>query len=791
MSYTAGNLELNVLGISDGAVTSIRNTAKALNSLYNSIKKINGINLFNTATSLNNIFSNLSRSINKLDTSSLEKLANISSSVKAFSGIAKLEKIDYDKVTVGFGRLTTAITPFIEKVQSAETSLTSLYGILSKSSGKKIRGILDTSGTSSKNKGAFGFLNIARWGATLYSARRLGRVVADIAQSGADYTETLNLWETAMGTNVTLATEFVKKMNEAYGISEKTLMNAQATFKNMLGGLGNITDQMAYALSEGITQMAVDYASLYNQTFEQAFTKFQAALAGQVRPIRSVSGFDITEQTLFSLYQSLGGTKTMRQLNRTEKQLLSILAIFQQMSSTGAVGDLNKTMESFANQSRVMAESWQQVVSYAGVLLTYTIQESGLLTYVNAILIFIGDTLKAVAESMGAIQHFGDVFQATTDGALGASEAIDEVQGKLLDFDKFRSLSGAEENVLGLDEKLLNALSNFESILANASMEARELAYNWKIASGLFDKEGMFDVGEWDSLIEEIESFFHLLLAIIVSKAIPAIVNGIKSITFSANALSNILITGAIWALLQFIDAIRDGDKEAALLSGTIGIFLVLSWAALNAEMLKTVAIKIAKFFSSIADVLTKVLIPSLQRTRTQVAFTNIAFAAFAASLAYVAISKYWSSEESTARKMITTFTALALAITAAAIAYNAFAMNWAQALSVAGLVAGGVFTVSGALSGIDMFANGGLPDKGTMFVAGEAGAEIVYNTPSGQSGVVNVQQIKSAMYQALVEYGNSHSGGNEPIIIKIGEEEVFRATRKSAKKQGLDFVKV
>ena len=67
---------------------------------------------------------------------------------------------------------------------------------------------------NSKKQSSFGFLNVARWGAILYSARRVSRVVGNIAQSGADYTETLNLWETAMGTNVTLATEFVKKMNE-------------------------------------------------------------------------------------------------------------------------------------------------------------------------------------------------------------------------------------------------------------------------------------------------------------------------------------------------------------------------------------------------------------------------------------------------------------------------------------------------------------------------------------------------------------------------------------------------
>jgi hypothetical protein len=146
------------------------------------------------------------------------------------------------------------------------------------------------------------------------------------------------------------------------------------------------------------------------------------------------------------------------------------------------------------------------------VLLTYTLQESGVLTYVNSILIFIGDTLKAVAESMGAIKSFGgNIWEETTNGALGANEVIDELQGKLLDFDKFRAMSGQEENALGLDEKLLQALSGYDTILGNASMKARELAETLKEASGLFNEDGTFNIERWEEIVDTIEAFGHAL----------------------------------------------------------------------------------------------------------------------------------------------------------------------------------------------------------------------------------------------------------------------------------------
>ena len=60
--------------------------------------------------------------------------------------------------------------------------------------------------------------------------------------------------------------------------------------------------------------------------------------------IRTTSGFDITERTLYSLYQELGGQKTMRQLTQLEKRLLIILAIQKQMVETGTIGDFSKTI---------------------------------------------------------------------------------------------------------------------------------------------------------------------------------------------------------------------------------------------------------------------------------------------------------------------------------------------------------------------------------------------------------------------------------------------------------------
>ena len=663
-----------------------------------------------------------------------------------------ISQMDFSVMETKFDQMTSAISPFISKATEAQDALVALNGVVNGSS--KIT--QPKTQKKKKNTNDNSLFKIAKLSGTLILARKLGRVVSKIAQEGANYTETLNLWETAMGNNLGIANKFVDKMNEAYGVSEKTLMNAQATFKNMLGSLGQISDETAYRLSEGVTQMALDYASLYNQTFAQAMTKFQAALAGQVRPIRSVSGFDITENTLYQLYQSLGGEKTMRQLSRTEKQLLSIYAIFEQMEASGTIGDLEKTMESFANQSRVASEAFQEIIQYSGILITNWIEQSGLLVQLNGYLLFFGDILKGLAESTGAIKHFDDPFASTTEGALEASKATDELNGKLAGFDKFQSLSSSEQNSLGIDEKLLTALSSYDSILENTSMEAREIANALKESSKLFDENGVFDKEAWDDLTDSIKNFGIAIAVLIAPNVIGSLVGIIKGFNVEAA-----LITGTIFAILEAVKAFKDGEYGITILATAIGVvllgaFLKLKLTAMGAK------VDLRKFYSTVGLLTVGI------------------------TVLVSGISKFISSwdDMGNVQKAVGIFAALAGSLTAVAIAFHA-THNWAKAIGIGALVAGGALMVTSALP---KFADGGLPDKGSLFIAGEAGAELVTNMGGGQSGVMNMEQLEDAVARGMViGLSSVDMRDDRPIYINIDGQRFFSASRDIYRKNGYD----
>jgi uncharacterized protein YqgV (UPF0045/DUF77 family) len=469
--YSAGTLEFKIIGTSDASTQSLQ-------------RVVDKLNLMNTTlSSVMRNFGGLQSSIKGMTSTDLKWISSLS------ARLTNLNSKDLTKATSNFLSLTNAITPFIDKVRSAQDALVALSKVMDKTNTMSvINTALDstakkTSATSIKSTSLGKALNFGWALGKIYFifnyTKRFAQMGTNMVQKAIDYTETLNMWQVAMRNNIDMADEFISKMNRAYGISEQNLMKYQATFKNMFSALGQINEEISYGLSEAITQMAIDYSSLYNVKMEQAMTTFRAMMAGQVRPIRSISGYDITENTIFQLYQDIGGTKTMRQLSQVEKRLLRIFATYKQMGASGAVGDMSKTIEQMANQLRIMNELGTELGQWIGMLLKGLIESSKVLVYINAGLIVARRIVQSMAVFFGyeTPDFLTDLVTIVEKG----NEELDKMTGKLLSFDRFEALNKADTgDATGMiDEAVLNAISQYRSILADTEFEAQGIADSW------------------------------------------------------------------------------------------------------------------------------------------------------------------------------------------------------------------------------------------------------------------------------------------------------------------------
>lgn len=239
----------------------------------------------------------------------------------------------------------------IKNIQAtAKDGAVTKYLVKASGAGKKLNITLNRTGEELKRitKKGIGISSIFAKTGKLYLfwnlTRRLRTGIKDVGKSAIDFEETFNKFTVSMGNSAQQATIFQNKITEAIGAARTELMDYQASFKNILGGLGDISSKTAERVSESLVEMSLDYASLFNVKNAEAMKKFQSALVGMIRPIRTEAGYDVSKNAISLKAQELGLDRTFSQLNETEKRLIRIILLMEQLKRTGAFNDLARTI---------------------------------------------------------------------------------------------------------------------------------------------------------------------------------------------------------------------------------------------------------------------------------------------------------------------------------------------------------------------------------------------------------------------------------------------------------------
>lgn len=831
-NYEVGNLILELTTKLNSADTALDTIQKRLSGTASAIARIQkNVNNFTvSSTNLTQLSTALSQINRAFSGTGIQSIGQNATALRtASSAITRMNtsimgldaRTFYNKVS----QMTRILTPFIEKVASAETSLVALSRIIPQINKTKLSIQDDGLGVATQNyigglsrstQSNINFLSIVgKIRSVAYSLRRIATLTAQALNYAISYNETLNLWQVANRENIALADEFINKMTKAYGISEAAAMNYQAIFKNMLSALGDLSDATSSTLSMQLMQMALDYSSLYNVTIERAMQQFQAVLSGQVRPIRSVSGYDITETTIFDLYESAGGEKTMRQLSQLEKRLLRIVAVFNQMGATGALGDMEKTIESAANQSRVMTEQAQEVATWAGQVAMQWLNVSGILSQINGFLIALGDTLEAMAYSLGYEEpNFLDGLVLSSESA---EEAIDSVQGKLLSFDRFEALSSQDTNLLGIDPTVEKLLQNINLQMNDFEMHAQKLAQDWLLKwFDDSDEDGMISMNELldqaEAKIQKIEDIALQILSIAGAFLTLNLIQRIQSITIATHSLGQAFlgvgITGLIYSILQL--ATRWDDLNAAqktIYFSLLGLSLIITAVSAyliykNKQTLASTVATVANTQATIANAQASYMAAAANAAEAQSlqlqamayrsteaaqvgllknnSLISSSFGTLAARIGKVGssalmfatslgvlISNY-DELSTTAKVFLGIATAMGAVLTVLAvkgwISAKAGAANWiawSGGLAAVGIIAAltGVFAAMAyeAKKSVDVaqYATGGFPEKGEMYIANENGRSELIGRIGNRPAVSNNDQIVEAVsggvYRAVV----------------------------------------
>lgn len=209
-------------------------------------------------------------------------------------------------------------------------------------------------------KGAITKLGVAI--GVAFGVRALVQFGKQAVQLASDLEEVQNVVDVAFGDMAYKMEQFADTAIETYGISKLTAKRTGSTYMAMAKGMGMAGEQAA-DMSLSLTALSADMASFFNKSQEMTDIALKAVFTGETEVLKQY-GIVMTQVNLQEFARQQGITKTIDKMNQQEQVMLRYNYIMQQTALTQ--GDFVRTQDSWANQTRILAERWKEMQTVFG-----------------------------------------------------------------------------------------------------------------------------------------------------------------------------------------------------------------------------------------------------------------------------------------------------------------------------------------------------------------------------------------------------------------------------------------
>lgn len=743
---------------------------------------------------------NVVKSFNSEDISENDSMTslmrNLSSMINSLSRLPKaisaINKID-DKAMQSFIDKVKQLCDALAPLQKEFIPLLNLLNALPKSLNSSTRAL----GKFRSNATVFGRVinRIFSGAGIIYMFKKFTSTLSKCFRLSNDYIETLNLFSVSLGEHAKEAHNVAEAWNDLLGVDIEGALKMWSSMNSLLQGFGDgseIWEQASYRMSQSLTQLAYDLASLYNMDFDTAFEKLQSGISGMSRPLREL-GIDVSQTALKAIASAHGIEKSVENMTQAEKAQLRYLLIMDKTSEKilGVQGDLSKTLTTPGNAIRILKEQLVQLGRAIGEMITPILSEllpvvsstvrlfTSLATVIAATLRnAFGYSQKTIEDFSSSVNNSGDDIAGVFDDAEDSiSSASDALYGLINGIDKFTVLSKSDDsNNLG---------SVFNSIFDENSF--KEYAAKFM---GFFDKEGKTAVEQYDEYLsrvndsttdissaielvkeslnnvspklKDIAKIISVIIAMSIGKKLLSIPSKIAAFTASQKKLNSTFKLSTF--LLQ---SLKNAINSIGLVTIIASIsILIVKWKELDGVQ-KALLITIASLSTALM-LLSNMssIIKSIKAVKTAIttllnavklgspSLTLFAAAIGAIATAIVTFSSVSEKLSSFTRVLILMTSALFAAVAgfiAFRVAKDAALGSKINAVVTAAALTGSITMVTSSLlaSKNKFFADGGYITPGATFIAGERGPEWV-GRQGNTSTIINDTQMSDIMYDAV-----------------------------------------
>lgn len=242
----------------------------------------------------------------------------------------------------------------------------------------------------------------------------IARKALDTIKTGIDYASDLaevqNVVDVTFGSATEAINSWSKECLAAYGMNEVSAKRYAGTIGAMLKSSGLAGDAIV-DMSKDMVGLAGDMASFYNLDLETAFEKIRSGISGETEPLKQL-GINMSVANLEAYALSQGITTAYNEMSQAEQVMLRYNYL---MSTTAdAQGDFARTQDSYANQTRLLSESW---LEFTGVMAEQLLPVlTTIVSWLNNIVAFLTENADMVSAVL--------VGLATTVGILAVAWGV-------------------------------------------------------------------------------------------------------------------------------------------------------------------------------------------------------------------------------------------------------------------------------------------------------------------------------------------------------------------------------
>lgn len=337
--------------------------------------------------------------------------------------------------------------------------------------------------------------------------------------------------------------ELARTNTASLGLDPEKTMQYQATFAQMASSMGD-TSETALKLSNALTMIGADLASVRNMDFEDVWQDMASGLTGMSRAMDKY-GINIRNANMQQELYNLGINTSISNLSQADKTILRTIILLN--NSKYAWADLSNTINQPANQIRMLQSNFASLGRTIGSLFIPILQT--VLPYINAIVIAIQRMFAYIAKLLGIklsnfVSSTGGISVDTGDIADNMDNASD-------------SIGTANKNAKKL-KKTLSVLSFDELNQLNDNSDSGSTS-NPSSGSG---KGGLGHIGALDAALDDALSAYQKAwdeafkkMSNRANEMADAIVNAFKRKDWKG--LGKIMADGINWGMQKLYDAIN------------------------------------------------------------------------------------------------------------------------------------------------------------------------------------------------------------------------------------------